>query len=588
MPGFLRRRLTARQRSDERIETERILATARAVLAVSSLLAVYYDSATPFQLGSLVSGLLLLYSAHAFALLIVLRGRTEVPPRFSWMVHASDILWPTLIGLFTNGPSSPFFLYFIFALLAAAFRWGMREALFTLVASIATLAAEAIALNSGWLGVPIGLRFNPNGFVIRSVYLATFAFLIGYLAESEKRRRAEVLSITQIASKPRVDTGLKSTLQATLQEILKLFGGRELLLVAREPEDSNASLWRIEVLRKTGDLVFTGHRLDQSDEQDYLFVMPENGAGAVWRHGKENSTIMIHDDGTRVPGPVCLTERFRAHHPFDLLLASTVSAPNVSARLFLFEPTVAGPAGAQLRFLQELTNRVTPAVYNVYLLRRMRSRAAAVERARVARELHDGVVQSLHAIAFRLYALRTGSSIDVRDHQQELLDIQELVQNEASNLRRLMQQLKPLDFDPRHLVDFLTGMIERYRYDTGIAAKFVCDSREVSVPAPTCREIAGIIQEALANVLKHSGAENVLVCLKSQADAWLLTVDDDGRGFEFSGRFSDAQLGQIRRGPAIIKERVHAIGGELSIESKPGQGARLEIRVPKLAVPSLA
>ena len=69
-----------------------------------------------------------------------------------------------------------------------------------------------------------------------------------------------------------------------------------------------------------------------------------------------------------------------------------------------------------------------------------------------------------------------------------------------------------------------------------------------------------------------------------QTEAWVLTIEDDGRGFEFSGRFSHSELEPIRRGPLVIG--VSAIGGELSIEAKPGQGARLEMKFLKLVVPT--
>jgi signal transduction histidine kinase len=174
------------------------------------------------------------------------------------------------------------------------------------------------------------------------------------------------------------------------------------------------------------------------------------------------------------------------------------------------------------------------------------------------------------------------------ERDQELLDIQQLVQSEAVNIRTLIQQLKPLDFDPRHLVDFLAGMIERYKYDTGIAAKFVCDIRDTPFPPHICREVASIIQEALVNVARHSGAKNVLIKLALHEGAWILTIDDDGRGFEFSGRFSHSDLEEARRGPLIIRERVRAIGGELLIDTRPGRGARLEIKIPQQEQPTIA
>jgi signal transduction histidine kinase len=424
---------------------------------------------------------------------------------------------------------------------------------------------------------------------MRAVYLVIFAFLIGYVSESEKRRAAEALSISQVCSRVRVETGLKGTVQNVLQEILKMFGGRELLIITREAEADRVVLWRAEEL-DAGNVVFTWRQLDEAEEQEYLCVMGEECAAAVWRRRSTASSITLDKNGLRTHGQRCyLAARFVAEHPFDMLLVSAISAaPDVSTRVLLFEPALGGRAETQLRFLQDLANLVAPSVYNVYLLRRLRSRAAAVERARVSRELHDGVVQSLHAIAFRLYALRTRSAIAALEREQELLELQQLVQNEAANVRHLIQQLEPLDFDPRHLVDFLAGMVTRYRQDTGIGAQFVCDVADVGLPPATCREIAGIIREALANVRRHSGAQNVLVRLARQRGAWILTIEDDGRGFEFSGRFSHAELEEFRRGPLVIRQRVRAIEGELTIISKPGQGARLEIKVPDFARASIA
>jgi signal transduction histidine kinase len=572
------------------VDTERVLAAVRLVLAVSSLLFVWFDpqavSGDPTFISYIIVGLFL-YLATAIWFLLVVQLRSEVSPAFSRWAHATDILWPAAISLFAGGANSPFFLYFIFALLAAAFRWGMRETSLTTVAVVFTMAADAVIIVRTPLGVAIGQHVDVVHFIMRAVYLVVFAFLIGYVAESEKRRVAEALSVSQMTAKIRVEAGLKGTVQTVFQELLKLFGARELLVLTREAEAERVMLWRAEILE--GNAVFTWRQLDETEEQEYLCVMGDNCAGAVWREGRKASALCLDKDGTRANAQSFLGSTFVAGHPFRLLLACVISAaPDVSARVLLFDPMRGGRAETQLRFLQDLANLIAPSVYNVYLLRRLRSRAAAVERARVARELHDGVVQTLHAIAFRLYALRTRSSFATGEREQELLEIQQLVQNEAANVRHLIQQLEPLDFDPRHLVDFLAGMVTRYRQDTGIGAQFVCDVADVNLPPPICRELAGILREALANVRRHSGAQNVLVRLARQRSGWTLIIEDDGRGFEFAGSLSHAELEESRRGPLVIKQRVRAIGAELTIVSKPGQGARLEIKVPDLARASIA
>lgn len=585
MLGLRSRRLALQRSAGERIETERILATARIVLALTSVLTFQY-TAGRFPHSEFISALLLIYCVHSLALMCALWFRTTTAFRFAWLLHTTDLLWPALITLFTNGPSSPFFLYFMFAVLASAFRWGMREALLTSVIVVFAMATDGKLLTLTWVSRFFAPQFDVNGFVVRTVYIVIFAFLIGYLAESEKRRRAEALSVAQVSAEVRVDAGLKGTLQAVLLEVLNLFGARQVLLVAGDEESQRANLWRAERLEGQPDGVFSWGHLDQEEWSRYSFSFPEPAVVGAWRHNSAKSTILLDKDGTPVRGAKCwLPSKFGVRHRFGVVLTAGASfAPDVLARMFLFEPRLGGSTEEQLRFLQQLTNQISPAVYNVYILRRLRSRAAAVERGRVARELHDGVVQSLHAIAFRLYALRTGELVESEECKQELIDIQELVQNETASLRSLIHQLKPVDFDPRHLLDFLAGMIERYRYETGIGAKFVCDVGEVKLRPQACREIAGIVQEALANVQKHSGAENVLVRLGADDGQWILTVEDDGRGFAFSGRLSQADLEKIRGGPLIIKERVRSLGGELTIESKPSQGARLVITFPQMTI----
>jgi signal transduction histidine kinase len=83
------------------------------------------------------------------------------------------------------------------------------------------------------------------------------------------------------------------------------------------------------------------------------------------------------------------------------------------------------------------------------------------------------------------------------------------------------------------------------------------------------------------NVRKHSGARHALVRLASSQEKWNLIVEDDGKGFPFSGRLTQQQMDEIGKGPMIIKERVRLIAGEVTVESTPGHGSRLEVTVPR-------
>ncbi len=92
-------------------------------------------------------------------------------------------------------------------------------------------------------------------------------------------------------------------------------------------------------------------------------------------------------------------------------------------------------------------------------------------------------------------------------------------------------------------------------------------------------ELLQIVREALYNVQKHSAATRVAVTVEKSEDALQIAIEDNGTGFPFSGRFSLDELELLRLGPASIKRRVRTLGGDLLLDSRPGQGAGLRIRL---------
>jgi nitrate/nitrite-specific signal transduction histidine kinase len=119
--------------------------------------------------------------------------------------------------------------------------------------------------------------------------------------------------------------------------------------------------------------------------------------------------------------------------------------------------------------------------------------------------------------------------------------------------------------------------VHNFQCETGICADFQSDRETEALPPRVAREVAQIVHEALANVRKHSGAHHVHIRLGVDEDSWKLVIEDDGRGFEFSGRLTLTELDAGHRGSRVIRERVHTLKGQLAIESQPGLGSRLEI-----------
>src|SRR5437773_2327357 len=495
-----------------------------------------------------------------------------------------------------TGRGSPFFLFLVFVLAAAAYRWGLWETIGTATSAVVLLWIESLALHLGffqWLDSillrnnlsPLGVDptdFEPKHLFMRSAYLLVMALLLGYLAEQQKQLRAERAVIARIAGKARVEAGLTGTLQEILGELLSMYGARRGLVASQEANSHRVFVGELGV---AGSGPSALHWLEPlpTDTTTYLFdseaetcYVSQNGAEHVVLRGLDKVGQRIRTNSA------AFLDRLRKQRQFqNLLVISFVFGSEWWGRIFLLDPSSVGEIEEELRFLQELVRQVGAAVYNVYLLRRLRLRAGAVERARFARELHDGGVQSLIAVEMQVDVLRRQSGSQSGSVTGELGRIQGLLREEVLKLRELMQQMKSLDVDSRKLLRFLEDTVERFQRETGISARFVSEMVELNMPQPVCREIARIVQEALVNVRKHSGARQVLVRFSSSDARWNLIIEDNGRGFPFSGRLSQAELEAMGKGPLVIKERIRLIDGELTIESNPGRGSRLEIRVPQ-------
>jgi signal transduction histidine kinase len=572
---------------------ERWLATARVFLAVSALVAIRMD---PTQLGNSPAayGLLGFYMGNSILVLMLLRRRKASTARFRVLVHAADIVWPAFISVFGDGPRSPFILFFVFVLTAAAYRWGLWETLSTAMAEVVLLWAESFVLFHVLVKSGGGLRwrsfsglqintteFEPKRLFMLSVYLLVMGLLLGYLAEQQKHLRAEKAGVTRMLAKVRVDAGLTGTLQQIGQEVVTMYGAARLLLASQEIHSHRTFLG--ELRNEDGeasDFVWLESR--PQDAKTYLEDFPGEAFYAVNERDR-TSVIALDREGNPVPSPsIEAVVRLRERQSFRSLIAiSFVFGGEWRGRIFVFDPSWRGETQEELRFLLDLFRQVGPAVYNVYLLHRLRRRAGAAERARFARELHDGAVQSLIAVEMQVDVLRRQAETTPSVVGGELGRIQGLLREEVLKLRELMQQMKSIDVDARRLLNLVTDAVERFERETGISARFVTDIEKLEMPDKVCRELLRIVQEGLVNVRKHSKARHALVRLSSSDSQWSLTLEDDGKGFPFSGRLTQDELDNMGKGPMIIKERVRLIAGALTVESNPGLGTRLEIKVPK-------
>lgn len=541
-------------------------------------------------------GLLGLYVAHSAAIMFLLRVPQQSTPGFRLLVHGVDVLLPALLSPFTTGQSNPFFLFFVFVLAAAAYRWGLFETVMTAVFSLSLLWMESSFLQQGilrainaWSGenrVPEiradALGIAPKRLFMESVYLIVMALLLGYLAERQKKLRAERDIAARMLGLVRIDSGMGGTVSQIVAELLRLYGAKQAIIATRESGSHRVVIGVLDLDSPVPELDWRDP--GPTSAESYL----NESRARTWYASREGSNGAISIRGLDANGEVVrdtdasVANRFGEVHPFrSVAAASFFFSQELSGRIFLLDPTFASGPDEELAFLQDLVGQLTPAIYNLYLLRRLRSRAGAAERARLVRELHDGAVQSLIGVEMQVDVLRRHSPA-AHAVTEELERIQGLLREEVLKLRELMQEMKSTEVDARKLPGFLRDTVQRFQRETGIAAQFVMAADEVILPQPVCRELARIAQEALVNVRKHSRAKRVIVQLSQDDARWRLIVEDDGNGFPFSGRIEQSELDQSGKAPGIIRERVRLIQGELAIESTPGRGSRIEVSVPQL------
>jgi signal transduction histidine kinase len=573
---------------------ERWLATARVALTIAAESALWMEPVRGFVYSRWLYWLLTVYLAHAVVVMLLVRFRSQSTTAFRLVVHAADIVWPVLISLFATAQHGPFFLFFVFVMAAAAYRWGLWETVGTAATAVALLEMEAYAVRAGlepvvdrWLRVVhlprLGMsvrELDPQQLFMTSVYLIVLGFLLGYMSENQKKVRAERAVIMRVLSSTRVEAGLTGTMQQILGEVMIIYGASRVLSASQEANSYRVFLAEVTRGVEGSEALRWREALPES-ETVYLFESPADAIYAS-RTSKGFRTVLLDRHGARLrevgTGFLDALERVEK---FDAMVSvALVFGTEWSGRVFLLDPQMMGEPEEELRFLQEFAQQVGPAIYNVYLMRRLRERAGALERARFARELHDGAIQSLIAVEMQLDVLRRQSGAQAPVVNAELGRIQKLLREEVLKLRELMQTMKSFAVNADRLLGFISDTVERFRRETGIAAEFVSELERVDLAQKVCREVARIVQESLVNVRKHSGAHHVLVRLAQRAGNLQLTVEDDGKGFSFSGRLSDAELETTGKGPAVIRERVRLLAGELAIESTPGHGARLEVRIP--------
>jgi two-component system, NarL family, sensor histidine kinase UhpB len=195
--------------------------------------------------------------------------------------------------------------------------------------------------------------------------------------------------------------------------------------------------------------------------------------------------------------------------------------------------------------------------------------AQEAERLRVARELHDEIGQTLTAVAIQAGGAAHGDS----ELAQALRDVADGVRESLDEVRRIARELRPEALDDLGLVNALIALSTRIGAHGGPRVRRDLQAQLPALSPDVELVIYRVAQESLTNALRHSGASEVTVSLRADAEDVTLAVTDDGEGLP-------AELPRDSSGIAGMRERALLVGGMLSLASVPGQGTEVRLTIP--------
>ena len=559
--------------NSERFYLERQVTLGRAILVALSLVALLETAEQPLR--RIDVGFLSVYLVAA--LVGVIAEHLSRTKRFRIPLTADFVILVLFLALTPS--ASAFWFLFLFSVFALATR-GNTRAIPALV-GIATVGALVRVGSSQqfqwqsvwhWIVIAFGMLVSGLG--------------MGFLGAREREHLSRQHFLERITALLDFDRGLTESIRQALGELTQEFNCEVACLAVRDEELERIFVWNV----KQGDETALGPdtlRLERSE----TFLLDSLEVSLGWEFGNGEGHGFGWDRRTgwqfrEIPAPPVATQReFEARS----LIASTLDLDKRPAgRLLLIRPEPAKPSEASharftqkdLRWLDQVVRHLGPPLENLFLLRNLRTRAVEAERSRISRDLHDGILQTLMSLKIQMNVLRGKLPESSNGLGTELTNLQKTIQEESDELRRMVTEMRPLRVESADMRELMFGFAERFRSEQELAIDLFIEDRNLRLPDRVCRELFQIYRESIHNVKKHARASHVVVKLGQDESKVFLVIDDNGRGFSFSGTYSSEELDKLRLGPISIKERTRGVGGTLTVESNPGHGARLTVEIP--------
>lgn len=372
--------------------------------------------------------------------------------------------------------------------------------------------------------------------------LRTLANTSAAVIESHRLRAREAIAFREIDLTLRGESNLQQVLERLLRQIAEACGAQNGAIFIKQNDSSDLNVW-VELgsgadPKVAREAIAADHAILRSSPEDVML-----GAGSLIA-----APLTV---GTRVEGAIVLTHR---------------------------DPRVFAPR--HLNLLSVLSSSAALIVRNAQLYAWSEEKVISEERARMAREIHDGLAQDINFMLMRVQTLQTALKLDKPvDFAKELEQFNQTLRRDVREVRQTIFALRPVEIEMLGFVPALQKFAADFSAANDLQIHLKIQGEATRLAPKLQSALYRLVQEALNNVRKHAQASNVWIDLEFHADGVALSVRDDGAGFDIIQAL-DAARGRGSVGILQMRERAERAGGTFDIETDVGKGTTVRVKLP--------
>lgn len=554
-----------------------LIAATRVILAISAVLILDYTS-MPHVNSDATRMVLVLYIAYSAALYLLTARRIRRKQSIPIWSHWADIGWYTLLLALSGGAHSIFFFGFFFAILVASFEWGFTSGL------IATVISAFLFTTVGLVTGDQGSTFELHRFLVRLLYLFVLGYLMAHWGGLKVTLNRQLRLLREIAALTTARMGVDPLIDSTIERLRTLYDVDIYLLILA---DSGAGDYRLHRVKRYNTAAPTDAGSIPAEMAEVLLALPAEHAVVSseglrgWRRLDYIYDVTKHE-------PVPNVGDARATLATLLDAKSLVTVPlrhhnQTVGRLYLTSQRRRAFNTSDVEFLIQVADYLMPVIDSIRLVDRLAVEAAEEERKRIARDIHDSIMQPYIGLQMGLAGIRqklAEDGIDVSSDRDNLLEVIrdaaadtdrliEMTGDGINDLRRYVHGLKDAGESEGGLTSSVRRFASKFTQATDIVVQVRADP-DIGVDDRLASEVFQIIVEGLSNIRRHTQSPRAFIDMECLDSRLIVRIENDGTRGSTPAPFK----------PQSIAERALSLGGRASVEIFGDMGTSVIVEMP--------